>query len=54
MKQTEIITFKASEHFKTHLASQAEKRKMKPGTYIKAVLKKYSGYKEPKSSEPNI
>lgn len=45
--QNEVITFKASKHFREHLEKQAVRKKLKPGTYIKAVLKKYTKYKEP-------
>lgn len=49
MKQAkgDVINFKAHQHFREHLDNQARKKGMKLGTYIKAVLKKYTKYKEP-------
>jgi hypothetical protein len=45
--QDEVITFKASKHFKDHVKEQAKKKKLKPSAFIKAVIKKQTGYKEP-------
>jgi hypothetical protein len=45
--QGEIITFKASRHFKEHLTDYAKKKKLRPSALIKAILKKQTGYKEP-------
>lgn len=46
MSKGNVITFKASDDFSEHLQRQAAKKKLKRGTYIKAILKKYTGYKE--------
>lgn len=40
------ITFKAKEDFKEHLDKQALKKGLPTGTYIKAILKKYTKFKE--------
>lgn len=41
------MSFKASEDFKQHLEKQAHKKGFKKtGTYIKAILKKYTKFKE--------
>ena len=45
--QTKVITFKASPHFAQHLEKQGNKKRLKLGTFIKAVLKKHTKYKEP-------
>lgn len=45
--KSNVMTFKASKPFREHLEQQAIKKKLKTGTYIKAVLKKHSKYKEP-------
>ena len=44
--KSDVMTFKANPEFRAHLEKQAEKRKLRVGTYIKAVLKKYTSYKE--------
>ena len=41
------MTFKANDHFRTHLENKALDKDLKVGTYIKAILKKHTGYKEP-------
>lgn len=46
MKRGDVMTFKASEDFRDHLEKEAIKRNLKTGTFIKAVLKKYTKYKE--------
>jgi len=43
---TKTITFKASEDFKQHLDKQAIKKGLATGTYIKAILKKFTKFKE--------
>lgn len=40
------MTFKASGDFREHLEEKAEEKGLKVGTFIKAILKKYTGYKE--------
>lgn len=44
--RSEVVTFKASEHFRAHIEQEAKKKGIKTGTFIKAVLKKYTKYKE--------
>jgi len=41
-----VMTFKASPDFREHLEKQAVKKKLKTGTFIKAILKKHTGFKE--------
>lgn len=46
---SKTITFKATEEFSQHLEKQAFKafkKEKKVGTYIKAILKKYTKFKE--------
>lgn len=45
-RTSDVITFKAKEHFRKHLEKKSGEKKLKLGTFIKAVLKKYTGYKE--------
>ncbi len=45
--QKQVLTFKASDDFVQHLQGQADKKRLKLGTFIKAVLKKHTKYKEP-------
>jgi predicted DNA binding CopG/RHH family protein len=40
------ITFKASDQFAEHIGKQAVKKGLKVGTFIKAVLKKHTNFKE--------
>lgn len=44
--QDEVITFKASSEFKGHLNKLAIKKETKVGTLIKAILYKYTKFKE--------
>jgi len=44
--RSDVMTFKANKHFREHLEKKAIEKKLKTGTFIKAVLKKYTGYKE--------
>lgn len=44
--RSDVMTFKANEHFRQHLEKKAGEKKLKVGTYVKAILKKYTGYKE--------
>lgn len=44
--KSKVMSFKASEDLENHLKIKAEEKKLKVGTYIKAILKKYSGFKE--------
>jgi predicted DNA binding CopG/RHH family protein len=46
LMRSEVVTFKASEHFRAHIEQEAKKKGIKTGTFIKAVLKKYTKYKE--------
>jgi len=49
MKMEKTITFKTTEEFSQHLEKQAFKvfkKEKKVGTYIKAILKKYTKFKE--------
>lgn len=41
------MTFKANSHFRKHLEKAAKDKKLKVGTFIKALLKKHTQYKEP-------
>ena len=40
------ITFKAKDDFKEHIDKQAFKKGLSTGAYIKAILKKYTKFKE--------
>lgn len=40
------ITFKAKEDFKEHIDKQAVKKGISTSAYIKAILKKYTKFKE--------
>jgi len=40
------ITFKAKEDFKKHIDDQAVKKGLSTSAYIKAILKKYTKFKE--------
>lgn len=40
------ITFKASDDLKEHLDKQAVKKGLATGAYIKAILKKFTKFKE--------
>lgn len=51
MKQGKTFSFKVSEDFRQHIVSQAVKRNLSTGAFVKAVLKKYTKYKEPKEPE---
>lgn len=42
-----ILNFKVSDHFKGEIVKHAERAGLKPGTFIKAVIKKHIKYKEP-------
>ena len=42
-----VLNFKVSEHLKGEIVKAAEKKGLAPGTFIKAVIKKYIKYKEP-------
>jgi len=42
-----ILNFKTSEHLKNEITRHATAAGLKPGTFIKAVVKKYIKYKEP-------
>ena len=46
MRKSDVMTFKISEDFRAHIESEAKKRNLKPGTFVKAVLKKYTKFKE--------
>lgn len=46
-KRSDILTFKASSHFRNHLNKKATEKNLKLGTFIKAILKKHTAYKEP-------
>lgn len=46
-EQTEILNFKASKHLKQAIKDAADAANLKPGTFIKAVVKKHIKYKEP-------
>jgi hypothetical protein len=41
-----ILTFKVKPDFKQFIEKQAKKKGLKTGAYIKAVLKKHTGFKE--------
>lgn len=42
-----VLNFKVSQHFKDHIVNAAKRKGLKPGTFIKAVIKKHTKYKEP-------
>jgi predicted DNA binding CopG/RHH family protein len=42
-----VFPIKLSDHFRKHIEKQAVRRGLPTGTFIKAVLKKYTRYKEP-------
>lgn len=42
-----VLNFKASDHFKAAILKAAERKGLKPSTFIKAVIKKHIHYKEP-------
>jgi hypothetical protein len=46
-EQSEILNFKASKHLKLAIKAAADEKGLKPGTFIKAVVKKHIKYKEP-------
>lgn len=46
-RKSVILNFKASEHLKTAILDAATEAGLKPGTFIKAVVKKHIKYKEP-------
>lgn len=46
-QKSDVMTFKARDHFRAHLKSKADEKGLNVGTYIKAILKKHTGYKEP-------
>lgn len=46
-EQSEILNFKASKHLKNAIKKAADEKGLKPGTFIKAVVKKHIRYKEP-------
>lgn len=46
-KQGTVLNFKVSEHLKAEILKAADKKGLAPGTFIKAVIKKYIKYKEP-------
>lgn len=46
-EQSEILNFKASKHLKKAIKDAADAKGLKPGTFIKAVVKKHIKYKEP-------
>jgi hypothetical protein len=43
----DVMTFKVNSHLRKHLETEAKKKDLKVGTYIKALLKKHTKYKEP-------
>lgn len=46
-KQSNILNFKVSDHLKAEIEKQAQKAGLRPGAFIKAVVKKHIKYKEP-------
>ena len=46
MKQQSLISFKIKPEFKAHVESEARRRGLPVSAYIKAVLAKFSKYKE--------
>jgi hypothetical protein len=46
MKKTDIYSIRLAPELRGHLEKQAKMRKIGLGAYIKAALKKVSGYKE--------
>ncbi len=42
-----ILNFKASEHLKNAIKAAADQAGLKPGTFVKAVVKKHIKYREP-------
>lgn len=46
-KQDNILNFKVSEHFKEAIEKHAQRAGLRPGAFIKAVVKKHIKYKEP-------
>ncbi len=46
-KQTEIITFKASKAFKTYIEAKAKDKGLPLAAWIKAVVRKQTGFREP-------
>lgn len=46
-EQSEILNFKASKHLKNAIKAEADKKGLKVGTFVKAVVKKHIRYKEP-------
>lgn len=46
-KTNDVFCIKLNQHFRQHLEDQADKKKIKLGTYVKAMLKKHTKYKEP-------
>lgn len=42
-----VLNFKATDHFKQAILKAAERKGLKPSTFIKAVIKKHIKYKEP-------
>lgn len=45
-KYCEVFSLKLKEDFYKHLEARADEKKLKVGTYMKAILKKHTGYKE--------
>lgn len=44
--KSRVVTFKAKEDFYAHIEAEAKRRGLPVGTYIKAVLARFSKFKE--------
>jgi predicted DNA binding CopG/RHH family protein len=44
--KSKVVTFKAREDFYAHIEAEARRRGLPVGTYIKAVLAKFSKFKQ--------